>query len=141
MPAEKRSQLKPALSTTTSNQLSIPPIKVKLEKRQRNDVEIVEAMKVYDRAENPICETLPEAHRLYRLKVVRTFLLAGVPLTKLNMFKDLLEEYAYRLTDRRHMSDMIPFILQQEKDLVKREMNGKHVSIVFDGTSVALKFQ
>ena len=37
--------------------------KFKLEKRQRNDVEIVEAMKVYDRAENPIGKTLSEKHR------------------------------------------------------------------------------
>ena len=41
----------------------------------------------------------------------------------------------YCLTDRRHMSNVIPFILRQEKDPIKRGMNGKRVSIVFDGTS------
>ena len=109
--------------------------KLKLDKREKNNKEIVDAMKVYERSENPKGSSLPEEHRLYHLKVVRTFLRAGVPLTKLNLFKDLLEEHAYRLTDRRHMSDMIPFILQQEKDQLKQEVNGKHISITFDGTS------
>ena len=109
--------------------------KSRLDKKQKKDVEIAEALKAYDVAENPVGENLPEQHRLYRLQVVRTFLLAGVPLNKLCVFKDLLEEHAYRLSDRRHMSDMIPFILQQEKEQIKREINGKPISVTFDGTS------
>ena len=40
--------------------------KTRLDKKQKDDVEIVEAMKVYDAAENPKGETLPEQNRLYR---------------------------------------------------------------------------
>ena len=72
---------------------------------------------------------------MYRVKVVRTFLSAGVALNKIPDIRDLLEEHAYRLTDRRQMSDLVPFILDQEKEKLKHEMAGKPLSIVFDGTS------
>ena len=42
----------------------------------------------------------PDQQRLYRVKVLRTFLTAGVPLNKLSIFRELLEENGYRLTDR-----------------------------------------
>ena len=44
------------------------------------------------------------------MKVVSTFLKAGVPLAKLEHFKGLLEENAYRLADCCGMSDFIPFV-------------------------------
>ena len=48
----------------------------------------------------------------------------------------ILEEHGYHLSDRRHMSDMIPFILQHKKEIVKKEMNDKTISVTFDGTSI-----
>ena len=45
--------------------------------------------------------------RVYRLKVLKTFLRAAVPLSKLDAFRDLLEENSFHLTDRRHMSDLV----------------------------------
>ncbi len=94
--------------------------KNRLQSKQKKDIEIVEALKSYDSMESPVGETIPEQHRLYRIKVIRTFLLAGVPLNKLNVFRELLEENGYRLSDCRHTSDLIPFILQQEKDQIKK---------------------
>ena len=52
-----------------------------------------------------------QEQQVYRVKVVSTFLKAGVPLNKIDCFRDLLEENALRLTDRRNMHDYIPFIL------------------------------
>ena len=60
---------------------------------------------------------------------------AGVPLNKIPLFRELLEENGFRLTDRRRMSDMVPFILSQEKEEIKREITGKYLSVTFDGTS------
>ena len=40
-----------------------------------------------------------------------------------------------RLTDRRHMSDIVPFIWSQEQAQIKNKINEKPLSIVFDGTS------
>ena len=79
-------------------------------------------------------ETLPEEQRLYRIKVVKTFLRCGVPLNKISEFRELLEENALRLTDRRHMSDLIPFILEQEQLNIKQEIAQKPLAIIFDGT-------
>ena len=44
------------------------------------------------------------------MKVVTTFMRAGVPLAKIDLFRGLLEERGYRLSDRRGMYDLIPFV-------------------------------
>ncbi len=78
---------------------------------------------------------VPECHKVYRVKVVSTFLRAGVPLAKIEVFRDLLEENAYRLSDRRGMSDLIPFIHSDERQNVKDELKDRKVSVIFDGTT------
>ena len=80
-------------------------------------------------------ETLPEEQRVYRVKVVQTFLCAGVPLAKLDSFRPLLEESAFCLTDTRRLLDLVPFILNEERARIKKEIEGKLVSVIFDGTS------
>lgn len=84
---------------------------------------------------HPVGETLPEDQRMFRVKVTSTILKAGVPLNKVDVFQDLLEENGYRLAGRRLMSDLIPFILYEEKQQIKEEINCKDESVIFDGTS------
>ena len=72
---------------------------------------------------------------MYRVKVLKCFLRAAVPLTKLDYFRELLEESAYRLSDRRHMSDLVPLVVSQEQADIKSEVSGRQVSVVFDGTT------
>ena len=62
---------------------------------------------------------------------------AGIPLSKLDCpgLRDLLEENSFRLTDSRHMMDMMPFILEEQHARVKDEIQGKDISIIFDGTT------
>ena len=64
-----------------------------------------------------------------------TFLRAGVPISKLMHFRDLLEENALQLHEPRHMLDLIPFILDSEKSKIKTDIKDKYVSLIFDGTS------
>ena len=45
-------------------------------------------------------ETFPQEQQVYHIKVVTAFLKAGVPLNKIESFRDILEENAYRFTDR-----------------------------------------
>ena len=80
-------------------------------------------------------ETLPKEQQIYRVKVVTAFLRAGIPLNKVSAFRDILEESAFRLTDRRNLNDYIPFILKQEETCITKEIKNKYVSIIFDGTS------
>jgi len=49
------------------------------------------------------------------IKVVTAFLKSGVPLSKVESFRDLLEENAFRLTDRCNLLNYVPFILKEEE--------------------------
>ena len=100
--------------------------------KQSREQDIAQAFQVY---EQEVGESLPEAHKLWRVKVITTFLKAGVPLGKVDKFRGLLEEHAYSLSDRRGMSDLIPFIQSEEQQQIKAELQGENVSVIFDGTT------
>ena len=53
--------------------------------------------------------------RVYRVKVLRVFLKAGVSISKIDKFRDIFEESGLRLAGRKAMSDLIPFVLSEEK--------------------------
>ena len=72
---------------------------------------------------------------VYRARVVEQFLLAGIPLAKIDELRGLLEENAVRLSHSSHLADFIPPILRNEKLLLRKELEGKEVSVIFDGTS------
>ena len=46
-----------------------------------------------------------------------------------------MEENAFRLTGTRHMLDLVPFILNEEKARIRKEIEGKFIAVTFDGTS------
>ena len=104
------------------------------EKRGREN-DIAQAFREYEQDVHPVGESLPEAHKLWRIKVVSTFLKAGIPLAKTDLLRELLEEHAFSLSDRRGMSDLIPFILVEEQHKIKAELQGRKVSVIFDGTT------
>ena len=104
------------------------------EAKEIRERDIAKSLKAHDKS-HPRGETLPTDQRVYRVKVVTSFLRAGVPLSKLGCFRDILEEHAYRLTDRHYMSDLVPFILVEEQAKIKQEIEGKDVSVIFDGTT------
>ncbi len=109
--------------------------KEKLQINQVREGDIATALKAYDKEVHPCGEKLPEEVRVYRVKVVKVFLRAGVPMSKLEFFRDLLEENGKRLTEPSYMLDLVPFILSEERQKIKQEIKGKFLSIVFDGTS------
>ena len=69
------------------------------------------------------------------MNVVTALLKAGVPLSKLDSFRDILEENAFALSDSSHLRRLVPFILQDEISKLKQDIGGKHVAIIFDGTT------
>ena len=109
--------------------------KERLVSREKRQQDIAKSLQKYDKEVHPSGETLPDSTRVYRVKVVTALLKAGVPLSKLDSFRDLLEENAYALTDSSHLRRLIPFILQDEISKLKQDINGRHVSIIFDGTT------
>ena len=102
---------------------------------KKQEMDIAEALKKYDAVVHPSGETLPESIRVYRVKVLRAFLKSGVPISKIEDFRDLFEENGYRLAGRKPMSDLIPFVLSEERRKIKAEIEGLPVAVIFDGTS------
>ena len=78
---------------------------------------------------------MAEEQRIHRVRVLTAFLRAGIPLNKLSCFADILEENAFSLGGRRTISDLIPFVLRNEKLRIKSEISGQAVSVVFNGTT------
>lgn len=109
--------------------------KDKIKTKVAHEQEIAGALKKYNTDVHPRGETLPEAQQIYQIKVARTFLTAGVPFNKVEIFRDLLEENGYRLSDKRFMLDLIPFIRQQEEQTIEELLKGRYISIIFDGTT------
>ena len=109
--------------------------KLKLARKEKREMDIADALRKYDESTQPKGQTLPDDQRVYRVKVVMAFLRAGIPIAKLEFLRDILEENALCLTDTRHMLDLVPFILEEERSRIKEEIQGKCLSLVFDGTS------
>ena len=63
--------------------------------KQKQDKTVLEARKVYEKEVHPRGETLPEAQKLYRIKLVKVFLKVGIPLSKIKILHELLEEHAF----------------------------------------------
>ena len=97
--------------------------------------DIAKLLKQSDEVNHPVGETLPMEQHVYRVRVLKSFLRAAVSLSKLNSFRDLLEENRYDLSDHRHMSDLVPLVVSQEQEEIKQEILGRAVSVVFDGTT------
>ena len=66
--------------------------KKQLSLKQQRQVDIVKSLEKYDKEFHPKGETLPDTTRVFRVKVVTALLNAGVPLSKLDCFRDLFEE-------------------------------------------------
>ena len=64
-----------------------------------------------------------------------TMLNAGVPLSMIDLFRDLLEEHGYALTSSTNLKQLIPFIHQEEVSRIKQEILNQPLSIIFDGTT------
>ena len=109
--------------------------KKRLSSKMKRDEDIIQALDKYDHEFHPEGETLPTSVRLYRIKVVCSMLKAGVPLSKVDAFRDLLEEEAFALTSATNLRQLLPFIRHQEIDILKKEISNKSLSIIFDGTT------
>ena len=107
--------------------------KVDLKEKKEND--IGEMLKDYDKDCHPVGENLSNPIRVYRVKVISTFMKAGVPLHKVDCFRNLLEETGFSLAGSQHLRELIPCIQNNEKRMIKDEVSGKCVSVIFDGTT------
>ena len=109
--------------------------KKKLALKNEEESNILQALHAYDSRVHLVGDGLPDSTRVYRVKVVTAMLKAGVPLNKIDLFRDLLEEHGYALTSSTHLRQLIPFIHQEELSRIKREICQRPLCIIFDGTT------
>ena len=60
---------------------------------------------------------------------------AGVHLSIIDLFRDLLEEHGYAITSSTNVRQLIPFVHQEELSRIKHEILNQPLSIIFDGTT------
>ena len=96
--------------------------------KDKRQLDIVASLRAYDKEVHP----LPDTTRVYRVNVVTALLKAGIPLSKLDILRDVLEENAYSLSDSSHLRCLI---LQNEVKKIKEDIAGENVAIIFHGTT------
>ena len=86
--------------------------------------------------------TLPLAQQAYRQEVVEEFLKAGIPISKIDKLRSLLEKNGHRLTSSSNLVQYITLIFKQEVDTIKKELSlpgqgdmTRDVSVIFDGST------
>eukprot|EP00733_Pompholyxophrys_punicea_P000954 Pompholyxophrys_punicea_v1_NODE_386_length_2080_cov_2.678519.p1 type:complete len:193 gc:universal NODE_386_length_2080_cov_2.678519:1569-991(-) len=84
---------------------------------------------------HPVGETLPMDQRLFRIECVTSLLRAGIPLSKLDSIRGVLEQGAWALSSYKNLLELIPFIRDFEIEKLKNEIKGRHISCFFDGTT------
>ena len=63
--------------------------------------------------------------QVFRVKVMKTFWQAGVPLNKIEEFRDLFEETGFHFFNTRNLHDLMPLIVDEEMCQIKSDMKGK----------------
>ena len=90
-----------------------------LEKRQAREQNIDKFLKVYYQEVQPKGSASVTDARVYRVCVVEQFLKSGIPMSKIDSLRSVLEEGSHRLT---HSS--LPVIYSEEKKRIKNEIEG-----------------
>lgn len=111
--------------------------KRRLLEKEARERDLAQSLRAHDAQTHRKGETLPDEQNVYHVKVIMAFMEAGIPLVKLDCqsLRDLLQDNGYRLTDTRHMFDLVPFVLQEERSRLREEVQGKCVSVIFVGTT------
>ena len=107
-----------------------------IEKRQTRELNLVEVLKAYDQQVHlKGSASVSMDARVYRVRVVEQFLKSGIPMSKIDSLRPLLEEGSHRLTHSSHLSEYIPVVYSEEKKGIKNEVEGRDVSVIFDGST------
>ena len=65
-------------------------------KSKKESQTILECLQRQDKRDHASGSTLPDEMRLFRFELVETLLLAGIPISKIDIMRPLLEKYAHR---------------------------------------------
>ena len=88
--------------------------KERLKRKEARESDIAIKVTSYSKKTHLFSENIVENTQVFCVKAVLTFPRAGIPLHKLDLFRELFKETGYCLTDRRNIHDLIPFVFYQE---------------------------
>ena len=107
-----------------------------IQNSKKRDQSLLTFLRRKDEEDNPKGETLPEDMRFFRFDLVEAFLSAGIPLSKIDHLRSFLEKYGHRLTAHGYLSQMIPSIIEKEKETLKTKLSlVDGCSVIFDGST------
>ena len=101
-----------------------------LAEKWKREGDIADAHCVYNTQQIPAKEELPPEQQVYQVKVLTSFFNTGVPISKIDYFRELCEENALRLARRLTTSDSIPFVQQEEQEKSRRRSREWTLSLV-----------
>lgn len=106
--------------------------KEKLKTKEAHERDITTALQVHNQKNHHEGESLSIDQQTYQMKVVTTFLQSWCSTEQ----SDLLPTASGGkciLTDRSHMANLIPFLVEQKK--VRLKQDDKNVPVIFNGTT------
>lgn len=107
-----------------------------IERNKSEQQSIKECLQKRAERESASGSTLPSDIQLYRYELVESCLSGGVALSKVDAMRPFLEKYGHRLTSSAHLGELIPAVLEKEKETLKEELKvAAEASVIFDGTA------
>ena len=107
-----------------------------IQNSKKRDQSLLTFLQRKDEEDNPKGKTLPEDTRLFRFDLVEVFLSARIPLSKIDHLRSFLEKYGHQLTAHGYLSQMIPSIIEKEKETLRTKLSlVDGCSVIFDGTT------
>ena len=107
-----------------------------MEKKHARERDLAEILRVHDQeVQTKGSSSVSMDARVYRVRVMEQFLRSGIPISKIDCLRPLLEEGSYRLTHSSHLSEYIPVLYVEEKKKIRSELEGRDVSVIFDGST------
>ena len=108
----------------------------RISKDKKESQSILQCLQRIDTQDHGSGSTLPQDMRLFRFEIVECLLSAGIPLPKADILRPILEKYGHRLTSSSNLSELIPAVLEKEREKIKNELQDiNEASIIFDGTA------
>lgn len=84
--------------------------------KQAREQNIAKVLKGYDQEVQPKgSASVSMDARVYTVRVVEQFLKSGIPMSKIDSLRSLLEEGSYRLTHSSHLDEYLPVIYSKVK--------------------------
>ena len=78
---------------------------------------------------HPVSEKRPASVRVFRVKAVTGFLKSGIVLNKLDSLCELFEETGLSLSSSQHLRELIPLILEDERNKICEKIKGAQLHL------------